>query len=343
MPASSLIVWFCIDNIFGFVDALVWSGPDFAQQWDGKGFCDLNVRISSGTSLGQMCATTCIIFNLYMILAARNHGFLAAHSKSRLWINIAMCWINPLILMGVSVIVQTNRYNVVRYRGCTATYKATVGSVLLYSGWNLIWIALACVFAILTIYEFVRKRKDILDLLRCTNLGLSMRRFARLILLSFLILLVLSPVVLVSFVADITTAINITPEQQMEYALIKWSDIYAMDLGKSYFSSRIVEIVFLFCAFLLFGLGVDALEMYRNFFVWLGFKSLQRRPAEEVQEFKGSRSSSKQTECSETTIGFTPDEFEDIERLVLQKEPYLPASSDIRTFGDSELDLIEKM
>ncbi|KAM9908208.1 hypothetical protein OXX79_000517 [Metschnikowia pulcherrima] len=337
IPASSLITWFCIQNLTTFINAVIWSGEDYTQGYDGKVYCDITVRILSGATVGSLCATACIIFNLFMIIAARNHGYLARDSKTKLIVNILMCWANPLLLMGITVLAQTHRYDVARYYGCSAPWSYTLGSVMLVSVWNVIWIAVACVFAILTIIELARKRKDISDILRCTNSGLNMRKFSRLIILSFLIVLVFSPVTLVSFAADVRAASSVTDEVRMAYSSIKWSDIYAYDIGMSNISAKIVPIIFSFITFFLFGLGTEALKMYRSFLVSIGFKSLRKNEPRDfyvAKDFHESRQTSKQTQSTEETVGLSSIEYEHFQTLVLEKEPFSlsPDSNDAATF-----------
>lgn len=337
IPASSLILWFCIQNLTSFINAVIWSGEDYNQRYDGKIYCDITVRILSGATVGLLCATACIIFNLFMIISAKNHGYLSRDSKTKLVVNILMCWANPLLVMGVTVLAQTHRYDVARYNGCSAPWSYTLGSVMLVSIWNVLWIAVACVFAILTIIELARKRKDIKDILRCTNSGLNMRKFTRLTILSFLIVLVLSPVTLVSFAADVRAASSITPQIKQAYSMISWSQIFAYDIGVRNLSSKVVPIVFSFVTFFLFGLGTEALNMYRGFLVSIGFKRFKKDEPRDFyvsKDFHESRQTSKQTQSTEETVGLSQIEYEHFQTLVLEKEPFslLPDSHDTSSF-----------
>ncbi|OBA20943.1 STE3-domain-containing protein [Metschnikowia bicuspidata var. bicuspidata NRRL YB-4993] len=337
IPAASLIIWFCIQNLTTFINAVIWSGENYNRVYDGKIYCDITVRILSGATVGLLCATACIIFNLFMIIAAKNHGYLARDSKTKLAVNILMCWANPLLVMGLTVLAQNHRYDIARYYGCSAPWNYTLGSVMLVSIWNVIWIAVACVFAVLTIVELARKRKDILDILRCTNSGLNMRKFSRLIVLSFLIVLVFSPVTLISFAADVKAASSVTSEMAMAYASIKWSDVYAYDIGMNNLSSKVVPIVFSFITFFLFGLGTEALKMYRGFLVSIGFTRFKKEEPRDfyvAKDFDESRQTSKQTQSTEETVGLSQIEYEHFQTLVLEKEPFslLPDSNDTASF-----------
>lgn len=332
IPASFLIFWFCLENLFAFVNALIWSGDDYSTAADGKIYCDIAVRISSGLTLGQLCATACITFNLYMIIAAKNHGYLARGSRIKTTVNFIMCAFNPLLLMGLSVIVQTNRYNITRYRGCTASYDDNIRAVMLVSIWNVVWIALAFLFAALTIIEVLKKRKDVRDILRCTNSGLNLRRFSRLLIFSFLVILVLSPLTLHGFASDVIAANNVSAYTKAVYSQIVWSDIYAIDTGKSNLSSTIICIVLSFCTFFIFGLGVEAIDMYRSFLVAIGFSLLKKNNTEfyAAKEFNESRHNSKTSDLSEKTLDVNHLDEDHFQSYVLEKGPFavLPDSFD---------------
>lgn len=319
IPACSLMFWFCFVNLTGFVNALIWSGDDYAFGPDGKGYCDLTVRINSGAFTGQLCATACLIFNLYMIIAAKDHRYLASGSKRKTIVNVLVCWFTPLLVMGVSILTQVNRYMITRYVGCAAAHKYGVGNVLLYSIWNVFWITVACAFAIATLYSFACKRRDIKDILRCTNSGLNMGRFARLLIFSLLIIGVLSPLVITIFVLEIRESINATAEELLIYKSIVWSEIYALDVGNSFLATRIVNIILSFITFLLFGLGTDALTMYRGLLVAVGFKNAARSASDShiAANFSESRQTSRLSEKTDVTAR-EHKEYEDFKELVFE-------------------------
>ena len=119
-----------------------------------------------------------------------------------MWISLAMCLITPIFIMCTNYIIQTSRYVIIKYRGCTVTYALSPVSIVLYSMWNIIWAAVAVVFSVLTLVTYFRKRKDVKDILRCTNSGLNLKRFARLLIFSVLIVIALVPVAVYYFVTD---------------------------------------------------------------------------------------------------------------------------------------------
>lgn len=281
IPACSLMFWLSFNTLTSFINALIWSGENFAEVSNAPGYCDLTVRIFSGSSAGKICTIACLMLNLFMIIDASNHKFLDPKSKRRVLINLAMCWLTPIIIMGTSLIVQNSRYVIVRYRGCIAPYGYSYVTLLLVTIWPLVWSIVALVFAALTIWTFFQKRRDVKDLLRCTNSGLTLRRFSRLLIFSLLIMFITCPFAIYVFASDMNTYEMTTfswPETHDQY----WGHIFKLDFGTKLLSSRIIDIVLSVISFLLFGLGTDALEMYRKFLVRLGLKKFRKRSSEEA-------------------------------------------------------------
>lgn len=318
IPACSLIFWLCYENLIAFVNALIWSGEDFDVVTTAPGYCDVTVRLTSGASSGKLCCIATVMFNLFMIIRAENHKFLNPKSKRRPLTNIAMCWITPIFVMSTSIIVQATRYVVFRYRGCLAAYAYSYLTIILVQIWNLVWSVVALVFALLTLITYLKKRRDIKDILRCTGSGLNQRRFARLVIFSLLIIFVLVPFAIYNFVNAADTFGVLTfnlKEIHNEY----WGTIYAFDYGTSQLASPIINICLAFCTFILFGLGTDALSMYRRFLRFIGFKKISKGSNSDdpviSTEFTENKHLTRDTVQTEGTMA-TMHELTDYKELV---------------------------
>lgn len=318
IPACSLIFWLCYGNLTGFINAIIWSGENFAEVTEAKGYCDVTSRIGTASTSGVLCSIAALIFNLYMIIAAKNHLFLAKGSRRRLCTNLAMCWLTPVMIMGTSYIVQSERYVILRYLGCAAVFSLSYVTLLLVSMWVFIWSAVAFVFALLTVITYLKKRHDISDILRCTNSGLNLRRFARLLIFGLLIMFVMAPYSIVRLVSDIRTY-GLSGFSWSEIHNANWNDIYAYDLGFwSRMTSRVIQIVLSVITFLLFGMGTDALDMYRTFFCACGITYFGKASPDEIsitKEFAESRNPSRKSEYSgETAVNM--GEFANFKELM---------------------------
>lgn len=323
IPACSLIFWLSFSNLTGFINAIIWSGDNFNEAPTAKGYCDITVRITSASPAGKLAAIAALIFNLYMIIAAKHHRFLAKDSKRRLITNWAMCWATPIFIMSTSIIVQAYRFTIVRYRGCVGVYSTSFVTLLLMNLWEVVWAFVAVFFALLTVFTYLRKRKDIKDILRCTNSGLNLRRFARLLIFSMLIVFGLAPYTIYKFVDDISV-FGVSGFKWSNIHGSDWSTIYFADLGfTSQMVSRFLEIALSACTFLLFGMGTEALEMYRRFLVSIGLTYFRKSAKNDngiSKEFTGSRNESRKTVESEETAT-SMDEFAKFKELVFE-EPF---------------------
>lgn len=304
IPACSLILWLIFSNLTGFINALIWSGENFSSAFDGVGYCDVLVRLNSGMSSGKLASIACLIFNLYMIIAAETPQFLMGGSKIRIITNLLMCWFTPILVMGLSYIVQANRYVVVRYRGCAMLVAPTWLSIVLINLWSLLWAIIALLFAVLVLYSYFKKRRDILDILRCTNSGLNLKRFARLLIFSLLIVLVLTPFVIHNLVSDIP--LYKMPFRWSEVHNSDWGVKYAMEGSDSQLTPQITDICLSALTFLLFGLGSDAIGMYKSAFAKVGLL----KPSQiEKAAFNEDRHSLRQTADSKGTAVVTLEEL----------------------------------
>lgn len=270
VPAICLMFWLLFLNLTGFINACIWSRADFDEAWDGKGYCDIMVKLEAGSSSGMIGAISALALNLFMVLWAKYPRFMNNGSRLQLYISLGMCVATPVFIMATNYIIQTSRYVIIRYRGCTVTYAPSIITVVLYSMWSLIWSAVAVVFSLLTLIMYFRKRKDVNDILRCTNSGLNLRRFARLLIFSFLVVLVMVPVSIYYFASDFEVF-----RGKLDWATTHgeyWGHIFFADFGIEPVYDKWVNIALAFVAFILFGLGSDALLMYKCVLCKVGFK-----------------------------------------------------------------------
>ncbi|CUM67426.1 uncharacterized protein PRCAT00005122001 [Priceomyces carsonii] len=291
VPAIFLICWLQISNIISFINAIAWSDENFYEKWDGKVYCDIAVKLDIGASCGKVAAISVLAMNLYMVLCANNPIFMGNKSKKKLIIELSMCAITPIFVMSVNYIIQSGRYSVLRYTGCVEPYSESVASLFLSTFWTFLWAIVAVVFAVLLLRKYFQKRKDVKDILRCTNSGLNAKRFARLLIFSLLIVLVLAPLTTYYFVAD---ALSFKgkfswKETHNEY----WDFIYFFDVGYSVTYGNFINIGLSIITFILFGLGSDALDLYKSMFRKLGFNFGSKK--DDNQLFKISSNKSDQT------------------------------------------------
>ena len=98
--------------------------------------------------------------------------------------------------------------------------------------------------------HFFRKRKDVKDILLCTNSGLNIKRFARLLIFSFLIVFAMVPLSLYYFVSQAEVLKNPFHWDQVHNE--EWNVIYFYDFGFFTFYDRLVNCILSVLAFIIF-------------------------------------------------------------------------------------------
>ncbi|CAI1532554.1 hypothetical protein SEUBUCD646_0K00530 [Saccharomyces eubayanus] len=270
IPAIILITWLLIMNITCIVDAAIWSGEDFLTRWDGKGWCDIVIKLQVGANIGISCAVTNIIYNLHAILKA-DSVLPNLSSWTKIVRDLLISLLTPIIVMGFSYLLQVFRYGIARYNGCQNLLSPTWITTVLYTVWMLIWSLVGAVYATLVLFVFYKKRKDVRDILHCTNSGLNLTRFARLLIFCFIIILVMFPFSIYCFVQDLQQVGGHYSFKDTHSSTI-WNTIIKFDPGRPVYNIWLY--VLMSClVFLIFGLGSDALEMYSKFLrsIKLGF------------------------------------------------------------------------
>lgn len=259
IPAIILIVWLLIMNLTCIVNAAIWSDVDFMNRWDGKGWCDIVIKLQVGANIGISCAVTNIVYNLHSILKA-NSVLLDSDSWVKILKDLTISLLTPIIVMALSYLLQVFRYGIARYNGCQNLLSPTWVTTVLYTMWMLIWSFIGAVYATLVLYVFYRKRKDVRDILHCTNSGLDLKRFARLLIFCFVIILVMFPFSLYSFVQDLEQ-VGGKYSFKGTHSEVFWNTIIKFDAGKPVYNIWLY-VLMSYIVFLIFGLGTDALNMY---------------------------------------------------------------------------------
>lgn len=303
LPATILIFWLMYVDLTGFISTMIWSGDNFDEAWDGQVYCDIVGKLDAGSSVGKCCAIACVIMNLYFVLCAKHPTLLEQGSWKKFAMDMAICLINPIFVMAVHYIVTGSRYAIVKYQGCSTIYSATYASLLLVSIWTVLWSIVALIFAVLTLITFFRKRKDVKDILLCTNSGLNIKRFARLLIFSFLIVFAMIPLSLYYFVSQAEVLKNPFHWDQVHNE--EWNVIYFYDFGFFTFYDRLVNCILSVLAFIIFGLGSDALDMYKSMFHKVHNRCWYKKTDEPYSQEQAIKSMEPQTKINSNKSQFS--------------------------------------
>ena len=139
--ACCLIFWLLLLNFFNFINAIIWSSNDVQKWYDGRGLCDVEVKLFVAATVALPIALVRIMRSLALVLdSKKNHGQLSDKERRRRGLlDIFLCLICPTIFMVMHYIVQPNRYYVLRVSGCQTSIDNSWVSVVLLLMWPLIF------------------------------------------------------------------------------------------------------------------------------------------------------------------------------------------------------------
>lgn len=272
-----LMIWLILINAITFINVLIWSGEDFYHQWQGQVYCDIVTRLSLASSPGKLAAIMASILNLYMILSANNPKLIEPNSRYKKITQLCICLISPIYVIVISFFIQTPRYVISRYTGCMIYFSPNVVSLILYNVYTTLWIIPTVILAVLTLRKYFIKRRDLRDILKCTNSGLSNKRFSRLLIFTLLIILVMTPLVIFTFAYNVRK--GLFPYNWPLFYSDVWDQVYFTVADASNFYFCLVNIGLSFITFIVLGLGSEAIDLYKSFLLKIGLRFRREPPS----------------------------------------------------------------
>ncbi|WWC87188.1 uncharacterized protein L201_002074 [Kwoniella dendrophila CBS 6074] len=177
----SLIFWLFLANLVTFVNSLVWAGNyrDNNPVW-----CDISSRILLLLNYALPACSLSQMRRLESVASTRRSVISARYDRRRMIEEISICLVSPLLLAGLTYIVQGHRYNIVENIGCLASVYTSVPSMILrYAIPGAISVA-SLIFAVLAIRWFLIRRLQFQTILATSDNTLSVGRYLRLIALA---------------------------------------------------------------------------------------------------------------------------------------------------------------
>lgn len=144
-PASCLIVWFFIDNIFNIVNAAIWPTDNLDSWWSGVGLCDVEVKLMVASYVGVPGALMCIFRTLAHLLDTDRVTLIPSRGqcRRRLAFEIFFCLVVPAISMITHYVVQKNRFMLYTIAGCINSFDESWVTLVL----SFIWPTVICLIA----------------------------------------------------------------------------------------------------------------------------------------------------------------------------------------------------
>ena len=275
-PFFSLVFWILILNIFNFLNAVIWPSAASVDTeanphiYQGQGLCDVEVKIMTGSLVGLPCAFVAIMRSLARVLDTTqiNLAPTRAQKLRALAIDLSITWIAPILLMVFHFIVQSNRYYLWSLSGCNPSVDNSLPTILLIYIWPVIFALLDAYYAILLLIRIYRYRKDFNSILAASATTRS--RFLRPLILSLLLIFVEVPLSFWILADNLTYGLHPFNYQTLHDPKT-WNTIAFVDFGGQVVYDRWIRLILGFLVFVFFGLGQDAVTMYKSWLMKAGF------------------------------------------------------------------------
>ena len=137
IPASCLVFWIVLGNLFNFVNALIWPTDDVAHWWHGEIYCDIQVKLVVAATLGIVGAVAAIMRSLAMALNTEKTVLMAstAQRNRKMAIDGLLCFGLPIYAILIHYIVQPSRFYIFTIGGCTPSFDNSWPSLVLVYIW----------------------------------------------------------------------------------------------------------------------------------------------------------------------------------------------------------------
>ncbi|KAI9700248.1 MAG: a-factor receptor [Candelina mexicana] len=295
--ACSLVFWIILVNFFNFANALIWPTDDTAHWYDGNVLCDIEVKLMGASNLGVVGALACIMRNLANVMDTDRTGLIPTRLQRRrqVAVDLLLCFGGPMYMIIIHYIVQPNRYYIFAISGCTPSYDNSWPSIVLVFIWSPILCLLDTYYCGLVIVRLHRYRQQFAHMVSSSSMNLNPSRFKRLFLISFTLIVIFFPVQFYIFYVNLSF-----PRIPYSWNLVhgrEWWNIVMVPTGGIVAFDRWVRLGSGFLVFVFFGMGKDAVTMYRSWLCKIGlgkiFPDLERRDSNassQATSSSGSRS-----------------------------------------------------
>ncbi|KAF8244745.1 fungal pheromone STE3G-protein-coupled receptor, partial [Wilcoxina mikolae CBS 423.85] len=269
IPAIFLIIWVNWFTVSCFVDSFIW--PDdhaLLTGWEGGIYCDIQSKVAVGAFAGNLGAVAAIARNLANILSDNITVVRTkAVRRKELIKDLTLCLAVPILMMITHYFFQPSRYVLYAITGCQAMFDLSWLGIVFHLMWMPIQGVMAGYFAVLVIWRIHKHRRRFSDLLS-NNSNITKSRFMRLFILSIILLVIEVPVTFYIFYLNLNAPI--LPYNWDRIHGEGWLYITKIPTNGQILFDRWIPVGTGFLIFIVFGLGKDAVVMYRDWLNMIG-------------------------------------------------------------------------
>ncbi|KAI0776713.1 GPCR fungal pheromone mating factor [Trametes elegans] len=275
----SLVAWlFVLDIVYG-VNASIWSDNVRVRLlvW-----CDITTKLTIGASVALPAAAMCICKHLELVASGRVVRVTYGDKQRRMYFDLAMCYLLPVVIMALHYVVQGHRFDIVEAFGCQpATYYSIPGVFIVWFP-PLLLAFISMVYASLALYHFLRHRITFAAVLQNSNTSITPNRYLRLMALA------VTEIIWQVVLTVLPMYDNISPGLR---PWTTWADVHSDWLRvdqyvlADFLQSYKAQMFALFLAipassllfFIFFGFGEQAVKDYRHIYDWIRQKVFRQK------------------------------------------------------------------
>ena len=274
-PATSMVLWIVLMNVFNIVNAFVWSDDNVGSWWSGQGYCDVETKLDVAGNMGLIGSLACIMRGLARALDTDNPrlSLTAFERRRERCLEFLYCIGFPLCLCAMHFVIQPFRYYIFAIAGCVPAYSSSWLGIMLLYVWPPVVSLISGYFAILLIVRAWRYHHDFASILASSSSGMTKSRFVRLFASASILLLMVIPVQGYALYRNTSSAITTWDWTSTHNPMSFQTIVYVLTYGKVY-EDRWIRAAEALPVFICFGWGRDAKAMYRSWLLLLKFDKL---------------------------------------------------------------------
>lgn len=290
IASSVLIISILIKNLMNGSNALIWHSRNYALWWDGRVFCDIEIKLAVALQIAILGAATCVFRQLGLVFHSSLGPPSRAEKTRTKLIELTFCIAIPVFRAAAIYLVQPDRYWIIRMTGCIWTVDSSWPSYVLVHIWELPVSITGLVYAAITTIRMIRHQRNASSVLGHQN-SRNKSRVVRLYCLGLFLFLTFVPLQIYNLYHEL-------PRHLVPYS---WSRIHPPDWSERILMFRASNIVFRgiivpyagtlysIAVAILVGLTPDAINSYKG---WFARFQVWRRRLSNKMAFRARSSSS---------------------------------------------------
>ncbi|KAJ7062227.1 pheromone A receptor-domain-containing protein [Mycena amicta] len=154
----SIIAWLAVHGVVQGVNAAIWEANEYEHGLAAKVWCDIGTKLFIGAEVGLPGCCLCLARRLYRIVS----GYELSERRKRDWaVDVGLCWAMPILVMGLHIIVQGHRFDIIESVGCVTAVYFSWPSVVILNSTIFLSGLLSPVYSICTLWKLYTRHRTV--------------------------------------------------------------------------------------------------------------------------------------------------------------------------------------